>query len=82
MTRILNRPADVTTGRGGLPVSFRCGGARHRVRQVMDSWHEAGRWWEQESETVTYRVATVDGGVFELTRNLASNRWYLYKAYD
>lgn len=83
MTRIINRPADVTTGPGGVPVSFRLGGGtRLQVREVFDQWCEAGRWWEQESEQVTYRVATIDGGLFELTWVPVQKRWYLYKAYD
>ncbi|HYG59382.1 MAG TPA: DUF6504 family protein [Symbiobacteriaceae bacterium] len=82
MTRILNRPADVTMGPGGRPVAFRWTGGRYRVREVLDSWLEAGRWWEQEGERQTYRVATVEGGVFELTLDPAVKKWSLYKAYD
>jgi len=79
MTRIINRPADVTTGPGGVPVSFRLDGPRVQVREVLDSWCEAGRWWEQESEQLTYRVTTTGGGLFELTWVPARKRWYLYR---
>lgn len=82
MTRILNKPADVSMGPGGRPVAFKWPGGRYRVKEVLDSWVEAGRWWEQECEKRTYRVATVEGGVFELTLDPAAKRWYLYKAYD
>lgn len=82
MTRIINRPAEVTMGPGGAPVSFRFERARHLIRAVLDSWSETGRWWEQETELHTYRVATQDGGIFELTWSSARRRWHLYKSYD
>lgn len=82
MARIMNKPADVVTGPGGRPVAFRWSGGRYRVREVLDYWLEAGRWWEQESEKATWRVVTVEGGVFELTFEAVGKQWLLYKAYD
>jgi hypothetical protein len=82
VTRIINRPVDVTMGPGGVPVSFRFAHGRYRVREILDCWLEAGRWWEQEGEQQTYRVATGDGGIFELSRDVRQKRWILYKAYD
>jgi len=82
MTRIINRPADVVMGPGGVPVAFRWPGGRHRVTDVLDCWLEAGRWWEQEGEKTTYRVATNGGGIYELTWDPAAKKWHLYKAYD
>ncbi|MDF2631271.1 MAG: hypothetical protein K0R39_5102 [Symbiobacteriaceae bacterium] len=82
MARIMNKPAEVATGPGGRPVAFKWSGGRYRVREVLDYWLEAGRWWERESEKATWRVATVEGGVFELTFEPGGRRWFLYKAYD
>lgn len=83
MTRIVNRPAEVTMGPGGEPLDFRLKGfARQRVRTVLDCWSEAGRWWEQEDEQITYRVSTEPGGIYELTWTPALKRWTLYKSYD
>ena len=82
MARIINRSADVTMGPGGVPVSFKWAGGRYRVKEVLDHWLEAGRWWEQESEKATWRIATLEGGMFELTFDPAAKRWHLYKAYD
>ncbi|HYF79727.1 MAG TPA: DUF6504 family protein [Symbiobacteriaceae bacterium] len=82
MARILNKPADVATGPGGRPVAFRWSGGRYRVREVLDYWLVAGRWWEQENEKATWRVATIEGGVFELEQNLSTRNWVLYKSYD
>lgn len=82
MARLINRPADVTMGPGGRPVSFRFNGGRELVREILDSWAETGRWWEQEPEQIAYRVATRNGGIFELTFIPSERRWLLYKAYD
>jgi hypothetical protein len=48
------------------PVEFHYQGQRIRVAQVLDHWLMQGRWWEQEPETVTWRVADPRGGVYEL----------------
>ncbi len=82
MTRIINRPVDVTVGPGGVPLSFRFGAVRHPVQEVLDCWREVGRWWEQEPERETYRVLTAEGGIYELTWEPVRRRWYLYKSYD
>jgi len=82
VARIINRPVDVTMGPGGAPVSFRFAGVQERVREVLDCWTEAGRWWEGEPEQVAYRVATQSGGLFELAFIPRERRWHLYKAYD
>lgn len=82
MSRIINRPIDVATGPGGQPAAFRFAGGREVIREVLDSWVETGRWWEQEPELVAYRVSTQNGGLFELTFIPREQRWLLYKAYD
>lgn len=82
MTRLINRPADVTMGPGGVPVSFRLEGCRYKVREILDCWLETGRWWEQENEQKTYRVVTFEGGIYELSWDVRKKRWHLYKAYD
>lgn len=83
MTRLINRPVDVTTGPGGVPVSFRLPGTRWKpVKEVLDHWLETGRWWERETEKATYRVLTADRGIFELTYDPTGRSWSLYKAYD
>lgn len=83
MTRMVNRPVEVTLGAGGLPIDFQLKGfKRIRVSEVLDSWLEIGRWWEQEGEQTTYRVITEEGGVHELTCDSTAKRWILYKSYD
>lgn len=82
MARIMNKPIDVTMGPGGKPVAFAWSGGRYRVREVLDHWLEAGRWWEQEPEKASWRVATIEGGVFELSSDVSGRKWHLYKVYD
>jgi hypothetical protein len=82
VARIINKPADVVTGPGGRPVAFKWTGGRYRVTEVLDFWREAGRWWEQEPETETWRVRSSTGGIFELTHVPSTRQWKLYKAYD
>lgn len=82
MARLINRPVDVVVGPKGVPHSFRSGGIQHQVREVLESWLETGRWWEQESEVATYRVSTTTGGIYELIWVPRQKLWYLYKAYD
>ncbi|MGE5676278.1 MAG: DUF6504 family protein [Mycobacterium leprae] len=82
MARIINRLVAMVTGPGGLPISFRFDGGRQQVKEILDCWVEAGRWWEQESDMKTYRVATGGGGVYELTFLIQPKQWYLYKVYD
>jgi hypothetical protein len=81
VARIVNRPISVTLV-GGRPAQFMYARERHVVASVLDTWLEAGRWWEQENETQTWRIQTVKGGVFELMQDLVTKQWILYKAYD
>ncbi|HEY8347566.1 MAG TPA: DUF6504 family protein [Symbiobacteriaceae bacterium] len=82
MSRIINRPVEVTIGPDGVPRAFRDRGRFVRISHVLDHWLETGRWWEQEPERETYRVVTAAGGVYELTREIPNGRWFLYKSYD
>jgi hypothetical protein len=81
VARIVNRPISVTL-KGGIPTEFLCASERHVVEEVLDTWLEQGRWWEQEHETQTWRVHTARGGVFEIMQDLVTQKWVLYKAYD
>jgi len=53
----------------------------HLVEEVLDTWVEAGRWWEQENETQTWRIRTRKGGVFEIIQDVGTKQWKLYKVY-
>lgn len=81
MARLIGRPVTVRLAADGAPQAFHHK-VWHRVAQVLDSWREVGQWWDQEQETITYRVTTERGGVFELTHLPAEQRWVLYKSYD
>lgn len=81
MARLIGQPVTVRAGPGGEPAAFYYR-QWHVVAALLDSWREVGQWWDGEDETITYRVVTRGGGVFELTHTPAQRRWLLYKAYD
>lgn len=86
MSRLIDQPIQVTAvlGRDGLtPSSFVWRGARYRVVEVLDSWMETGRWWEQEASCTAFRVQTEGGGVFELVRlHQEPPEWRLMRIWD
>ncbi|MDP3044977.1 MAG: DUF6504 family protein [Eubacteriales bacterium] len=82
MARIVDRPVEVTGAEGKRPDQFCWRGRWYRVSRGLDYWKEAGRWWAGEAEKGFLRVQTATGGVFEIYRDCASKRWYLYKVYD
>lgn len=81
MSRLIDRPVRVRTGRDGEPSSFSYRGRVYRVEAVLDRWEEVGEWWEAPVERTVYRVLA-EGGVFELEWRRPEHRWYLYRAYD
>lgn len=80
MPRIIDEPIGVTV-LSGRPVAFIFRG-NHRIKEILDRWVEIGEWWNQESEKVSYRVATDRGGVFEIYYVIVQRQWMLYKVYD
>lgn len=86
MSRLIDQPIQVTAvpGRDGLtPTSFVWRGARYRVVEVLDSWMEAGRWWEKEAPATAWRVMVQGGGVMELVRvHSEPPEWRLMRIWD
>lgn len=84
MTRLINEPVAVRAA-GGKPRAFRFRGRWREIVAILDSWREAGEWWEESldrTERVMFRVQVERGGLFELEWHPASKDWRLYKAYD
>lgn len=99
MSRIVNAPVAMTSrpttwpgARGPEPVSWVHRGARYRVREILDCWEEAGRWWEfvdsettpQEAPATAWRVRVQSGGIVELLmlHTRPAPTWIWYKSYD
>lgn len=65
-----NDPIEVTLVHdpvGGMrPARFTWRRSKKTVREVQDSWEEAGEWWSQAPAQTIWRVFTTDGGLFEL----------------
>lgn len=85
MSRIVDRHISVELNPDHTPRVFRYR-TLHRVKEILDRWVEAGEWWDGDGEKEVFRVATDDGGIFELSREvgkgLAVDEWRLYKIYD
>ena len=92
MSRIIDRPVPVELNPDLTPRAFRYRVDR-RVKEVLDHWFEAGEWWDGDGPKEVFRVTTVDGGIFELSREVHKNgspggqakapgEWRLYKVYD
>jgi hypothetical protein len=70
MSRLIDQPIQVTSrpshlARSPEPVAFTWRGTRYRVTEILDTWEEAGRWWEQEPPATSWRVRVHSGGVVE-----------------
>jgi hypothetical protein len=63
--RRLGRVVQVETDRRGAPQRLRWGNEWRRVEQVLDGWHELGRWWDGEQPRRFWRVEI--GGVCDLS---------------
>lgn len=52
------------------------------VETVLDSWRDAGCWWQGEEEKIFFRLCTGRGRILEIYRRADSGDWYLYREYD
>lgn len=81
MTRLVRRAIQVTAGnQPEAPIVFQDRGDRHRVFEVIDSWREAGAWWEGERGYQMWRVRTDKGAIFDLERS--GEEWFIYRVWD
>jgi hypothetical protein len=78
--------------------SFWWRGKRYIVRQVLCTWREAGGWWEASSEPAQpwargdareiWRIDAqpetngLPAGTYELSRDLRSGSWTLFRVWD
>ena len=74
-----------TDPRSGEPVALRWRGRRERVAAVEATWEVAEGWWRGEPEAARrryHRLATREGLLCVVYRDLASGRWYLEQIVD
>lgn len=81
MSKLINRPVPVASRSDGAPLCFRFRG-QHRVMRILETWREAGEWWEGRTGRQVYRVETEGGGIFELLFDIGSKSWLLTRNYD
>jgi hypothetical protein len=81
----------ITGGEVRTPVSFTLDGREHTVREVLESWQDAGfghsetsRTWRTRHHRSYFRVETVEGEVYEMyfdrgtsLRHPQFRKWYL-----
>lgn len=80
MSRQLDEPVTVHL-QGHLPRAFIWRGRQRVVREVVDVWHEMGRWWEGEEERRFVRLLTAEGA-YELCYHPTCGQWYLHRILD
>lgn len=82
MSRLIEQPITaMTLDAKRAPHRFTSQGRRWRVERALESWKDAGAWWEGESEKTFWRVIVVGGGIVELYQN-AAGEWALYRVWD
>lgn len=82
MTRLVRRPIPAPErDPAGAPRAFVWRGRRLAITAVLESWRDAGLWWEGEVEKTFWRVQVADGGIYELWED-ATGRWAVYRVWD
>lgn len=51
VTKRYDEPIEVTSDPAlqGVPLAFRWRGRAYRIDELLDTWREAGEWWDQRS---------------------------------
>jgi hypothetical protein len=79
MSKIVDQPVLVVCEKG-KPKRFFWIKKWVNVKDVIDKWNEAGRWWDEEKEKTFYRVLASGGGVYEIYSD--KKHWNLYRVFD
>lgn len=85
MTRLWpeGEPVEVW-GEGEAPNGFKWRGETHRVLEVCNRWRIHTHWWEP-GKTIWreyLKVATANGLLCLIYRDLLSGGWFLARVYD
>lgn len=82
MARRVDQRADVVCDPRGRPQTLAWEGRVHAVREEIDSWDEAGAWWEGEGLRRFYLLSTVTSLQCEVCFEPEANRWTLCRIWD
>ena len=85
MTRLWPEGEAVETcGNPDMPAGFLWQGTPHRISQVCNRWRVHTRWWEPDQALWREycKVATADGLLCLIYRDLVTGRWFLARLYD
>lgn len=84
MSKIIDQPVLVEVDRScaerEVPKKFFWFKRWVKVKEIMDTWKEVGRWWDNDQEKTFFRVVSAEGGIYEVYSLKKS--WSLYKVYD
>jgi hypothetical protein len=77
-------PVDVVSGDDGLPVRFQWRGTWHEVELIANRWRVAANWWTPaaHAQREYVKLATTDGLLCTLYRDLVSGAWWCSRVYD
>jgi hypothetical protein len=86
MTRLFpeNTPCSVVATQDGEPVKIQILGGWHDVEFIANKWRENSSWWDKEIAVnrELYKVATTDGILCIVYRNLNTDVWCIQRIYD
>ncbi len=86
MTRLFAalEPIQVDTDAAGVPRRFFWRAAWHPVEIMCNRWRIETTWWVHGAEAYRdyFKLATEDGLLVEIYRDLAGGGWYLARLYD
>lgn len=77
--RRIGQPVDVIPSADGRPKAIVLSGVQRPVSRILDTWVEAGRWWEGEEPRRFYRVDA--GGIFDLSYD-SLHQWRVEVIWD
>ena len=66
----------------GAPLSFAWRGYRHRVQGIAKRWRVDEGWWRNRVWREYFKLATADGLLVLLYRDLLTGDWRLQRLYD
>jgi hypothetical protein len=75
-------PVEVAETADGLPASLLWRGRHYAVAGVANRWRAEESWWADEAWREYFKLATTDGLLCVLYRDLHTGKWYCARIYD
>jgi DNA-directed RNA polymerase subunit N (RpoN/RPB10) len=77
-------PINVRCTRDGRPLSFMWNAHAHQVARVCNRWRVSAEWWREDAAAWReyLKLATRDGLLCLVARDLGVDRWWLIRLYE